>query len=70
VFLSHELVQTGLIQFDLGEAGAMAVLYFGIVLGVSALFYRLILRSGDRDRDRDRGRGRDRGRDRDREGRA
>lgn len=66
VFLSHELVQTGLIQFDLGEAGAMAVLYFGIVLGVSALFYRLILRSGDRDRDQ----GRDRGRDRDREGRA
>ena len=43
VFLSHELVQTGLIQFDLGEAGAMAVIYFLIVLVVSALFYRMIV---------------------------
>ncbi len=42
-FLSHELVQTGLIQFDLGEAGAMAVIYFFIVLLVSAVFYRLIV---------------------------
>ena len=43
VFLSHELVQTGLIQFDLGEAGAMAVIYFLIVLAVSAFFYRMII---------------------------
>ena len=43
VFLSHELVQTGLIQFDLGEAGAMAMIYFVIVLVVSAAFYRLIV---------------------------
>lgn len=43
VFLSHELVQTGLIQFDLGEAGAMAVIYFLIVVVVSAFFYRLIV---------------------------
>jgi len=42
-FLSHELVQTGLIQFDLGQAGAMAVIYFLIVAMVSALFYRLIV---------------------------
>jgi len=45
VFLSHELVQTGLIQFDLGEAGAMAVIYFAIVVVVSAFFYRLIVPS-------------------------
>ena len=44
-FLSHELVQTGLIQFDLGKAGAMALIYFLIVLFVSASFYRLILPS-------------------------
>ena len=42
-FLSHELVQTGLIQFDLGKAGAMAVIYFLIVLLISAVFYRLII---------------------------
>jgi len=44
-FLSHELVQTGLIQFDLGKAGAMAVIYFLIVLIISACFYRLIVPS-------------------------
>ncbi len=42
-FLSHELVQTGLIQFDLGKAGAMAVMYFLIVLLISGVFYRLIV---------------------------
>lgn len=42
-FLSHELVQTALVQFDLGEAGAMAVIYFLVVVAVSALFYRLIV---------------------------
>ncbi len=42
-FLSHELVQTGLIQFDLGMAGAMAVIYFLIALIVSACFYQLIV---------------------------
>jgi len=42
-FLSHELVQTGLIQFDLGHAGAMAFVYFLIVFIVSAFFYRLIV---------------------------
>ncbi len=44
-FLSHELVQTGLIQFDLGKAGAMAVIYFLIVLFLAGSFYRQILPS-------------------------
>lgn len=42
-FLSHELVQTALIQFDLGEGGAMSVIYFLIVLAVSWVFFRLIV---------------------------
>jgi glycerol transport system permease protein len=42
-FLSHELVQTALIQFDLGQGGAMAVIYFVIVLCVSWAFFRLIV---------------------------
>lgn len=46
-FLSHELVQTALVQFDLGPAGAMATLYFAIVLIVSAFFYRLIVPNTD-----------------------
>ncbi len=41
-FLSHELVQTATIQFDLGEGSAMAVIYFCIVLLVSLLFFRRI----------------------------
>jgi glycerol transport system permease protein len=39
-FLSHELVQTALIQFDLGEGGAMSVIYFLIVLIVSYAAFR------------------------------
>ncbi len=42
-FLSHELFQTANIQFDLGEGGAMAVIYFAIVLLVSATFFQLIV---------------------------
>ncbi len=46
-FLSHELVQTALVQFDLGEGGAMSIIYFSIVLAVTWAFYRLIaLRAG------------------------
>jgi glycerol transport system permease protein len=41
-FLSHELVQTALVQFDLGEGGAMSIIYFLIVLTVSWVFFRLI----------------------------
>ena len=49
-FLSHELVQTATIQFDLGEGGAMAVIYFLIVLVVSATFFHIIVppKSGNR----------------------
>ena len=42
-FLSHELVQTATIQFDLGEGGAMSVIYFLIVLAVSWVFFSLIV---------------------------
>jgi glycerol transport system permease protein len=41
-FLSHELVQTATIQFDLGEGSAMAVIYFVIVVVVSLLFFRQV----------------------------
>jgi glycerol transport system permease protein len=41
-FLSHELVQTATIQFDLGEGGAMSVLYLLIVLTVSWAVFRVI----------------------------
>ena len=42
-FLSHELVQTATIQFDLGEGGAMSVIYFLIVVSVSWVFFSLIV---------------------------
>lgn len=42
-FLGHELVQTATIQFDLGEGGAMSVIYFFIVLSVSWVFFSLIV---------------------------
>jgi glycerol transport system permease protein len=42
-FLSHELVQTATIQFDLGEGGAMSVIYFIIILCVSWVFFTLIV---------------------------
>jgi glycerol transport system permease protein len=42
-FLSHELVQTATIQFDIGEGGAMSVIYFMIVLSVSWVFFSLIV---------------------------
>lgn len=41
-FLSHELIQTAAIQFDLGAGGAMAVIYFVIVMCVSWALFRLI----------------------------
>lgn len=43
VFLSLQLVQTSLVEFDLGEGGAMAVIYFLIVLAVSWVFFRLAM---------------------------
>jgi glycerol transport system permease protein len=42
-FLSQELVQTALVQFDLGEGSAMAIIYFLFVLTVSWLFYIRII---------------------------
>lgn len=42
-FLSHELVQTATIQFDLGEGSAMSLIYFVIVACVSwALFFFIV----------------------------
>lgn len=43
-FLSNELVQTAAIQFDLGEGGAMSVIYFLIVACVARLFFTLVMR--------------------------
>ncbi len=45
-FLSHELVQTATVQFDLGEGGAISVIYFLIVLCVSWAFFTLIVPGG------------------------
>lgn len=42
-FLSHELVQTALIQFDLGEGGAISLIYFVFVAAVSWVFFQLIV---------------------------
>lgn len=45
-FLSHELVQTATIQFDLGEGSAMAVIYFAIVVLVSLVLFRQVVAAG------------------------
>jgi glycerol transport system permease protein len=42
-FLSHELVQTATIQFDLGQGGAMSVIYFLIVVVVAGTFFKYIV---------------------------
>ncbi len=42
-FLSHELIQTATIEFDLGQGGAMSIIYLSIVMAVSALFFALIV---------------------------
>ena len=42
-FLSHELIQTAVIQFDLGEGGAMSIIYLGIVMAISWVFFSLIV---------------------------
>jgi glycerol transport system permease protein len=43
VFLSQELVQTATVEFNLGEAAAMSVIYFLVILCVSWAFFRLIV---------------------------
>lgn len=45
-FLSNELVQTAVVQFDLGEAGAMSVIYFLIVVCVARAFFTLVTQRG------------------------
>ncbi len=42
-FLSHELVQKALIEFNLGEGGALSVVYFLIVVVVSWVLFRQIV---------------------------
>jgi glycerol transport system permease protein len=43
-FLSHELVLKSLVEFNLGEGGAMAIVYFLIVLCVSWVFFTIAVR--------------------------
>jgi glycerol transport system permease protein len=42
-FLATHLVQTATIEFDFGQGGAMAVIYFFLVLLVSLIFFRLVM---------------------------
>jgi glycerol transport system permease protein len=42
-FLSHQLVQTATVQFDLGEGAAMALIYFAIMLVVCAAFFLAVV---------------------------
>jgi glycerol transport system permease protein len=49
-FLSHELVQTATVEFDLGQGGAMSIIYLVFVLAISWAFFALIVpgRRGER----------------------
>jgi glycerol transport system permease protein len=42
-FLSHELIQTATIEFDLGQGGAMSIIYLALVVVISWLFFNLIV---------------------------
>jgi glycerol transport system permease protein len=42
-FVSHELVQTALIQFDLGEGAAISMVYLVMVAAASWMLFRLIV---------------------------
>jgi glycerol transport system permease protein len=42
-FLSHELIQTATIEFDLGQGGAMSIIYLAFVILISWLFFALIV---------------------------
>lgn len=42
-FLSHELIQTATIEFDLGQGGAMSIIYLAFVLLISWAFFALIV---------------------------
>jgi len=43
-FLSLDLIQTATIQFDLGEAGAMSIIYFLIILLLTWVLYTIMVR--------------------------
>lgn len=42
-FISHELIQTATIEFDLGQGGAMSIIYLALVLAISWLFFSAIV---------------------------
>jgi len=42
-FLSLDLIQTAMIQFDFGEASAMALVYFLITLSISWVLYKIMM---------------------------
>jgi glycerol transport system permease protein len=46
--LSIDLVKMALGQFDMGQAAAMSIIYFLIVLSISWLFYTLMMRDEER----------------------
>lgn len=46
--LSIDLVKMALGQFDMGQAAAMSIIYFLIVLSISWLFYTLMMRNEER----------------------
>lgn len=43
-FFSQDLIQTALIQFDLGPAGALSVIYLLVVVPLSWLLYKMMAR--------------------------
>ena len=47
-FLSIDLDKIALGQFDLGQGGAMSIIYFLIILVLSWLFYTLMMRNEDK----------------------
>lgn len=42
-FLANELVQTALVQFDLGEGAAISLIYFAIMFVLSLVFFNAVL---------------------------
>lgn len=46
-FLSLDLIQTATIQFDFGEASAMSIIYFLIVMTLSWALYLILMKSRD-----------------------
>ena len=42
-FLSLDLIQTAMVQFDIGEASVMAIIYFQVTITVSWVLYKIII---------------------------